>query len=47
MTQAWWRDACHPLDNDAMDQAHARQQQLTKPAGSLGQLDSQALQLAE
>ncbi|MDM3888286.1 nicotinate-nucleotide--dimethylbenzimidazole phosphoribosyltransferase [Pseudomonas sp. BCRC 81390] len=46
MTQAWWRDACQPLDNAAMDQARARQQQLTKPAGSLGQLESLAIQLA-
>lgn len=46
MTQAWWRDACQPLDNAAMDQARARQQQLTKPAGSLGQLEGLAIQLA-
>lgn len=46
MTQAWWRDACQPLDNAAMDQARARQQQLTKPAGSLGQLEALAIQLA-
>ncbi len=46
MTQAWWRDACHSLDNAAMDQARARQQQLTKPAGSLGQLEGLAVQLA-
>lgn len=46
MTQAWWRDACQSLDNAAMDQARARQQQLTKPAGSLGQLEALAIQLA-
>ncbi|KEY86963.1 nicotinate-nucleotide--dimethylbenzimidazole phosphoribosyltransferase [Pseudomonas capeferrum] len=46
MTQAWWRDACQPLDNAAMDQARARQQQLTKPAGSLGQLEGLAVHLA-
>lgn len=46
MTQAWWRDACQPLDTAAMDQARARQQQLTKPAGSLGQLEGLAIQLA-
>ncbi|RCL20620.1 nicotinate-nucleotide--dimethylbenzimidazole phosphoribosyltransferase [Pseudomonas sp. AFG_SD02_1510_Pfu_092] len=46
MTQAWWRDACQPLDNAAMEQARARQQQLTKPAGSLGQLEGLAIQLA-
>ena len=39
MTQMWWRDACQSLDPAAMDQARARQQQLTKPAGSLGQLE--------
>ena len=46
MTQAWWRDACQPLDNAAMDQARARQQQQTNPAGSLGQLEGLASQLA-
>lgn len=46
MIQPWWRDACQPLDHAAMDQARARQQQLTKPAGSLGQLESLAVQLA-
>ena len=46
MTQPWWRDACQPLDRDAMEQARARQQQLTKPAGSLGQLERLAITLA-
>ncbi|MCE1115224.1 nicotinate-nucleotide--dimethylbenzimidazole phosphoribosyltransferase [Pseudomonas sp. NMI795_08] len=46
MTQMWWRDACQPLDTAAMDQARARQQQLTKPAGSLGQLEGLAIHLA-
>ena len=46
MTQPWWRDACQPLDSAAMEQARARQQQLTKPAGSLGQLEGLAVQLA-
>ncbi|QXH48182.1 nicotinate-nucleotide--dimethylbenzimidazole phosphoribosyltransferase [Pseudomonas xanthosomatis] len=46
MTQMWWRDACQPLDTAAMDQARARQQQLTKPAGSLGQLEGLAIRLA-
>ncbi|NIE77783.1 nicotinate-nucleotide--dimethylbenzimidazole phosphoribosyltransferase [Pantoea sp. Tr-811] len=46
MTIAWWRDACQPLDLAAMDQARARQQQLTKPAGSLGQLEGLAERLA-
>lgn len=46
MTQPWWQSPCQPLDNAAMDQARARQQQLTKPAGSLGQLEGLAIQLA-
>ncbi|WDY59244.1 nicotinate-nucleotide--dimethylbenzimidazole phosphoribosyltransferase [Pseudomonas sp. PSKL.D1] len=46
MNQPWWREACQPLDITAMDQARARQQQLTKPAGSLGQLEGLAVQLA-
>ena len=46
MTQPWWQSPCQPLDNPAMDQARARQQQLTKPAGSLGQLEGLAIQLA-
>lgn len=46
MTQMWWRDACQPLDTAAMDQARARQQQLTKPTGSLGQLEGLAIRLA-
>ncbi|QVM92680.1 nicotinate-nucleotide--dimethylbenzimidazole phosphoribosyltransferase [Pseudomonas entomophila] len=46
MTQTWWRDACQPLDTAAMDQARARQQQLTKPTGSLGQLEGLAIRLA-
>ncbi len=46
MTPMWWRDACQPLDSAAMDQARARQQKLTKPAGSLGQLEGLAVRLA-
>jgi len=46
MNQPWWRDACQPLDSAAMEQARARQQQLTKPTGSLGQLEGLAVQLA-
>ncbi|HZU71038.1 MAG TPA: nicotinate-nucleotide--dimethylbenzimidazole phosphoribosyltransferase [Ktedonobacteraceae bacterium] len=35
-----------PLDTAAMEQARSRQQQLTKPAGSLGRLEDIAIQMA-
>ncbi|HXZ06267.1 MAG TPA: nicotinate-nucleotide--dimethylbenzimidazole phosphoribosyltransferase, partial [Ktedonobacteraceae bacterium] len=35
-----------PLDTVAMEQARLRQQQLTKPAGSLGRLEDIAIQMA-
>ncbi|WP_434772302.1 nicotinate-nucleotide--dimethylbenzimidazole phosphoribosyltransferase [Pseudomonas entomophila] len=46
MTHLWWRDACQPIDTAAMTQATERQRQLTKPAGSLGQLETLAIHLA-
>ncbi|MBV6826891.1 nicotinate-nucleotide--dimethylbenzimidazole phosphoribosyltransferase [Pseudomonas sp. PD9R] len=46
MTQSWWLNPCKPIDAQAVEQAQARQRQLTKPAGSLGQLESVAVQLA-
>jgi nicotinate-nucleotide--dimethylbenzimidazole phosphoribosyltransferase len=46
MTQSWWLNPCKPIDAAAVEQAAARQQQLTKPAGSLGRLESVAVQLA-
>ncbi|CAI8867409.1 Nicotinate-nucleotide--dimethylbenzimidazole phosphoribosyltransferase [Pseudomonas sp. IT-P253] len=46
MTQSWWLNPCKPIDAQAVEQAEARQQQLTKPAGSLGQLEAVAVQLA-
>lgn len=46
MNPLWWRDACQTPDCTAMDQARARQQQLTKPAGALGQLEGLAIHLA-
>ncbi|MBV7523043.1 MULTISPECIES: nicotinate-nucleotide--dimethylbenzimidazole phosphoribosyltransferase [unclassified Pseudomonas] len=46
MTQSWWLNPCKPVDTQAVEQAQARQQQLTKPAGSLGQLEALAVQLA-
>ena len=46
MSNAWWLKPAHPIDIDSREQALARQQQLTKPAGSLGQLEAVAVQLA-
>ncbi|WP_024617510.1 nicotinate-nucleotide--dimethylbenzimidazole phosphoribosyltransferase [Pseudomonas kilonensis] len=46
MNHRWWLDPCKPVDSQALEQAAARQQQLTKPAGSLGRLESVAVQLA-
>jgi nicotinate-nucleotide--dimethylbenzimidazole phosphoribosyltransferase len=46
MTQTWWLNPCKPVSADIVEQAAARQQQLTKPAGSLGQLEAVAVQLA-
>ena len=39
-------DAIRPLDQAALDAARARQQVLTKPAGSLGRLEALSVQLA-
>lgn len=46
MNHRWWLDPCKPVDTQALELAAARQQQLTKPAGSLGRLESVAVQLA-
>ncbi|GGK43972.1 nicotinate-nucleotide-dimethylbenzimidazole phosphoribosyltransferase [Pseudomonas koreensis] len=46
MTQAWWLNPCKPVNAQIVEQAAARQQKLTKPAGSLGRLESVAVQLA-
>ena len=46
MTDSWWMNPCKAIDSDVVAQATDRQQQLTKPAGSLGQLETLALQLA-
>ena len=46
MTHSWWLNPCKPIDAQVVEQALARQQQLTKPAGSLGQLEAVAVQLA-
>ncbi|WP_065895987.1 nicotinate-nucleotide--dimethylbenzimidazole phosphoribosyltransferase, partial [Pseudomonas sp. 24 E 13] len=46
MTDSWWLNPCKAIDASAQKQARDRQQQLTKPAGSLGQLEALAVQLA-
>ncbi|MGY2218117.1 MULTISPECIES: nicotinate-nucleotide--dimethylbenzimidazole phosphoribosyltransferase [unclassified Pseudomonas] len=46
MTDTWWLNPCKTIDPQAHEQALARQQQLTKPAGSLGRLEAVAVQLA-
>ncbi len=46
MTDTWWLNPCKAIDAVASEQALARQQQLTKPAGSLGRLEALAVQLA-
>ncbi|MDP3813768.1 nicotinate-nucleotide--dimethylbenzimidazole phosphoribosyltransferase [Pseudomonas sp.] len=46
MSLQWWLHGCQPLDLVARSKAQARQLQLTKPAGSLGQLEQLAIQLA-
>lgn len=42
----WWQHDCRPVNVAAREQAAAHQQQLTKPAGSLGQLEQLAVTLA-
>ena len=46
MTQPWWLAPCQSPDIAAMALARARQQQLTKPTGALGQLEEVAITLA-
>ena len=46
MSTLWWQQACRAVDEPAAEQALQRQQQLTKPAGSLGQLERVAVTLA-
>ena len=45
-TVNWWQAACRQPDSAATAAATARQAQLTKPAGALGQLEAIAIQLA-
>jgi nicotinate-nucleotide--dimethylbenzimidazole phosphoribosyltransferase len=40
------RNAISPLDEDALAKARARQEQLSKPAGSLGRLEQLSIQIA-
>ncbi|WP_339512800.1 nicotinate-nucleotide--dimethylbenzimidazole phosphoribosyltransferase [Pseudomonas sp. RL_15y_Pfl2_60] len=46
MSKSWLQQACRPLDVDAQQAAQERQAQLTKPAGSLAQLELIAVRLA-
>ena len=46
MSEQWWQHDCRAADARVREQALARQQQLTKPAGSLGRLEHLAVQLA-
>jgi len=46
MSTPWWLNPCKPVDRDMQAAAAERQQQLTKPAGSLGRLEVLAVQLA-
>lgn len=46
MKLQWWQGPCQPLDHVARTKAESRQQQLTKPAGSLGRLEKLAIHLA-
>lgn len=46
MSNSWWLKPAQAIHVQAREQALARQQQLTKPAGSLGQLERLAVQLA-
>jgi nicotinate-nucleotide--dimethylbenzimidazole phosphoribosyltransferase len=46
MSNAWWLAPARETDEDSREQALARQRQLTKPTGSLGQLEAVAVQLA-
>src|SRR3990167_4285900 len=46
MSEQWWQQGCQALDMPARSKAQARQLELTKPAGSLGQLEQLAIDLA-
>lgn len=46
MSSPWWQQPCRALDAHAAAAAARRQAQLTKPSGSLGQLEGLSLRLA-
>lgn len=46
MSQTWWLEPCKTPDAAATEAALARQQQLTKPTGALGELETVAVRLA-
>ncbi|MDY7566034.1 nicotinate-nucleotide--dimethylbenzimidazole phosphoribosyltransferase [Pseudomonas sp. RTC3] len=46
MSNSWWLKPAQVINSQVREEALARQQQLTKPAGSLGQLERVAVQLA-
>ena len=46
MSNSWWLTPAKAMNVQSREEALARQQQLTKPAGSLGQLERVAVQLA-
>ncbi|NEV63118.1 nicotinate-nucleotide--dimethylbenzimidazole phosphoribosyltransferase [Thiorhodococcus minor] len=43
---SWVHAPCHPIDSEAAEAARQRQDQLTKPQGSLGRLEEMAIRLA-
>ncbi|WP_206093199.1 nicotinate-nucleotide--dimethylbenzimidazole phosphoribosyltransferase, partial [Pseudomonas viridiflava] len=46
MSNSWWLEPAQAINAPMREAALARQQQLTKPAGSLAQLERLAVQLA-
>ncbi|MDO5501358.1 MAG: nicotinate-nucleotide--dimethylbenzimidazole phosphoribosyltransferase [Propionibacteriaceae bacterium] len=46
MTPQWWAQPCQPVSEPHADEARSRQQQLTKPPGSLGRIEELAITLA-
>lgn len=46
MNNHWWQQPAHALDHHAQTAAAERQNSLTKPPGSLGELESAAIRLA-